>query len=88
MPKLPKAAWVRPVGDREYHAISAVLFDRAIIFYCRKQVADVAEVTTGEHDSRLRCDGCQGRVIERSRIGIGLRELERSVLWEAEMCDA
>lgn len=76
---------VRPAGDNEWHALSAVVYDRLAIAYCRKQWSDAVAVETGSHDKRLRCDVCVGRVIEAARIGVGLEELERAMLWEREM---
>lgn len=86
--RFPRQTWVRLSGEAEYHAVSAVVFGKLWIGYCGKQWPDTADAATGEHDKNDRCWVCQGRVIEANRVGVGLDELERAVLWDREMVDA
>lgn len=83
--KNPRATWVRIDGDPAWHSVHAVVYGRLWIGHCGKQWADEVRVETGSHDKNDRCDTCQGRVIEAMRVGVCLEELQRSVLWEAEM---
>jgi hypothetical protein len=84
---LVTGTWVRRKGESEWHAVYG-LRGGLVTAYCPKYWADTERVETGSHDKNDRCWTCQGRLIEQKRIGIGLAELERGVLWEAEMCDA
>lgn len=80
-----KATWVKLPGDLSWHAVSAIVGGKLWIAHCGKQWSDSAMPQSGEHDRRVRCDDCQRRVIEAMRVGVCLEELQRSVLWEAEM---
>jgi hypothetical protein len=86
---MPRATWVKRKNTREWHAIHAIVGGLLWQFHCGLQCADTAELETGEHDKRLRCDTCVGRAIEAMRVGVCLEELQRasSVLWEATMVD-
>lgn len=82
--QIPKATWVRLPDETESHAVSAVVFGKLWIAYCRKQWGE--QLTAACTDKLSRCDTCQRRVIEAARINVGLEELERgAVLWESEM---
>lgn len=84
MKNLP--TWFR-IGD-DWHAVAGVQFDRIIFAMCGRQFPDTETMQIGPHDKNDRCWSCQHRAIEQMRVGVGLDELGRTLLWESEMVDS
>lgn len=81
-----RRVWCRPVHLREWHAVSAVIFGRVVVSYCRQQWREDDECETGEHSLLDRCDDCQRVLIEQDVVVRGLEELTRKAVlmegWE------
>ena len=89
MPRTIRArrTWVRPHHEREWHAISAVVFGKLVVSMCRKQWREDDECEAGEHDARERCESCQRMAIESDRVVRGLEELMRSGQVMSGVCE-